>query len=612
MSREISGLKHSNSTLSLNTLPMWDSSDPDRHPPPLPLNPDPQILSGSPTRSSQLYGPTRSRTVSPVRQTMKPVTLNSPDNDHIADVLHLLSKIQDTLKDVDATSKLSDATIRKSEKDVDSLLRRSKDNAVDLVSLRDKLYSSEIFLSHQLQDIHDIVSKENATDSTVTGAKGSLSMRELLNFNRSQLDALQALNDALSKSTQLSSEKLDFLTTQLESIEKTQLKNADKEQDVNVQTISMLHDLRRLLALEDKSDVILHEIRNHERVTDGYTKDLKESFQKTQEMLAALSRSTLDDKDAIASQIRNVNASIESLRDQTQVNPDTAIADVIRSSQAQVTEILGRLQLDVKSRIQSVLSSLESNERAVVAIEDLKSFIATRSDSSLESTIHEHEKLDQILKDIGVLSSNMAPLSLLPEIHSSFLESATQFNTYIIGEHSKLMSEVETLRQEKLNLVSELSALESVVATRSEQLEILEKRAENFQLRLTEHILQKSLKGAVAIEGRQSFQKSVRSTLDVLSEAPGPYEANLANITNSTSAYAGHIRETGAHEFSIISDASSTDASRSVSGGSTSRRVSWSKKIGTMFSSGKENELFIPKRGGARKVGKGRSVSERL
>ncbi|KAK9484143.1 hypothetical protein V1527DRAFT_470878 [Lipomyces starkeyi] len=632
MSREISGLKHSNSTLSLNTLPMWDSSDPDRHPPPLPLNPDPQILSGSPTRSSQLYGSTRSRTVSPVRQTMKPVTLNSPLNDHIAEILHLLSKIHDTLKDVDETSKLSDATIRKSEKDVDSLLRRSKDNAVDLVSLRDKIYSSEIFLSHQLQDIHDIMSKGNATDSnsTATGAisagylakvdelkglwdKGSLSMSELLNFNRSQLDALQALSDALSKSTQLSSEKLDCLKTQLEGIRKTQVENTDKEKDANVQTINVLHDLRRLLNLEDKSDVILREIRKHERVTDGYTKDLKESFQKTQEMLTALSRSTWEDKDAIANQMHNVNAIIASLRDQTQLKHDTAIADVVRSSQAQVTEVLGRLQLDVKSRIQSVLSSLESNDRTVAAIEDLKLFIATRSDSSLESTIHEHEKLDQILKDIGVLSSNMAPLSLLPEIHASFLESATQFNTYIIGEHSKLMSEVETLRQEKLNLVSELSALESVVATRSEQLEILEKRAENFQLRLTEHILQKSLKGTVAIEGRQSFQKSARSTLDVLTEAPGPYEANLANITNSASAYAGHsICENGAHEVSIISDASSIDASRSVSGGSTSRRVSWSKKIGTMFSSGKENELVIPKRGGARKVGKGRSVSERL
>ncbi|KAK9373180.1 uncharacterized protein V1513DRAFT_450065 [Lipomyces chichibuensis] len=625
MSREISGLKHSNSTLSLNTLPMWDSSDPDRHPPPLPLNPDPQILSGSPTRSSQLYGPTRSRTVSPVRQTMKPVTLNASGNDHSAEILHLLSKIHDTLKEVDATSKLSDATIRKSEKDVDSLLRRSKDNAVDLVSLRDKIYSTEIFLSHQLQDIHDIMSKGDATDSnsTVTGAisagyldelkkqrgKGSLSMNELLNFNRSQLDAIQSLNDAMSKSTQLSSEKLDCLKTQLDSIQETQVENTDEEKDSKV-----LHDLRRLLKLEDKSDAILCEIRKRERVTDGYIKDLKESFQQTQEMLTALSRSTMDDKNAIANQMHNVNATIASFRDQTQPKHDTAIADVIRSSQAQVTEILGRLQLDVKSRMQSVLSSLESNDRTVAAVEDLKSFIATRSDSSLESTIHEHEKLDQILKDIGALSSNMAPLSLLPEIHASFLESATQFNRYIIGEHSKLMSEVETLRQEKLDLVSELSALESVVATRSEQLEILEKRAENFQLRLTEHILQKSLKGAtVTIEGRQSFQKSARPTLDVLSEAPGPYEANLANITNSSSVYTGHaIRENGAHEVSIISDASSIDASRSVSGGSARRRMSWSKKIGTMFSSGKENELVIPKRGGARKVGTGRSVSERL
>ncbi|KAJ8097582.1 hypothetical protein POJ06DRAFT_34854 [Lipomyces tetrasporus] len=629
MSRPVPGLKHSNSTLSLNTLPMWDSSDPDRHPPPLPLNPDSPNLSGSPTRNSQLYGSTRSRTVSPVRQTMKPaMPLNPPGSDF--EILQILSKIQDMLKDVDSTSKLSDATIRKAEKDVDSLLRRSKDNAVDLVSLRDKIYSSEILLSHQLQDIHDILSKEKhpASDNSVTVAicadylakidelkallyKESTLVRGLLNSNSgSQADSLQSLNDSLSFSNNQLFAKLDSLMAQLRNIEKTHVEYADQERDINIKTISALNELQQLITKDDKAEQILTEIRKSGRVADGNTKYLMESCQTIQELLNALSRSALDDKDVMAAQMHTVNTNITCLRDHMVQKHDAAPADVIRSSQEQVSEALATFQGGVTSSLQTVLSSLEP-ERIITAIEDLKSFIATRSDSSLESTIHEHEKLDQILKDIGILSSTLAPLSLLPEVHTSFLESATQFNSYIIGENSNLMDEVETLRQEKLRLVSEVSALESVVATRSEQLAKLEERAEKFQQRLTDHIFQKSLKGAVAIEGRESVHKSSRSTLDVLTESPGP-ESNLANITNSVSVYAGHATPEDRVQELSISDASSFDASRSLSGGSANRRVSWSKKIGTMFGSGKENELFIPKRGGARKAGKGRSVSERL
>ncbi|KAK9319938.1 hypothetical protein V1517DRAFT_330934 [Lipomyces orientalis] len=629
MSRPSPGLKHSNSTLSLSTLPMWDSSDPDRHPPPLPLNPDSPILSGSPTRNSQLYGSTRSRSVSPVKQAMKPVMpLNPPGRDF--EILQILSKVQDMLKDVDSTSKLSDSTIRKAEKGVDSLLRRSKDNAVDLVSLRDKIYSSEILLSHQLQDIHEILSQEKhaASDNSATMAicadylakiddlkallyKESSSMRVLLNSNSgSHADSLQSLNDTLSLSNNQLFEKLDSLMAQLRSIEKTHVEYADQERDINTKTISALHELRQLLTKEDKAGQILTEIRKRERVADRSTKDLMESFQTIQELLNALSRSSLGDKDAMAAQMHTVNANIAGLRDQMLQKHDATTADVIRSSQEQVTEALATFQGGVTSSVQTVLSSLEP-ERIVTAIEDLKSFITTRSDSSLESTIHEHEKLDQILKDIGVLSSTMAPLSLLPEVHTSFLESATQFNTYIIGENSKLMGEVETLRQEKLQLVSEVSALDAAVATRSEQLTKLEERAEKFQQRLTDHIFQKSLKGAAMIEGRESGHKSSRSTLDVLTESPGP-ESNLANITNSASVYVGQATPEDPVQEVSISDASSLDASRSLSGGFANRRLSWSKKIGTMFSSGKENELFIPKRGGARKAGKGRSVSERL
>ncbi|KAK9366338.1 hypothetical protein V1509DRAFT_630050 [Lipomyces kononenkoae] len=624
MSREVPRLKHSNSIFSLNTLPMWDSSDPDRHPPPLPLNPDAQVLSSSPTRNSRLYGATRSGSVSPVRQTMKSITLSSLGDDHNAEIVDILNNIQDSLKEVNTTSKAADATIRKSGKDVDSLLRRSKDNAVDLVSLRDKIYSSEILLSHQLQDIHDILSKAKAisSDSIVTPAissdyiakvdalkeswdKGILSMRGLL-------EALPALNDNLSMSARRSSEKLDCLNTRLESIDRTLLENTSKENDAKDEIVRVLNDLGRLLTLVDKSETILSEIRKHELVRDGYTKDLRESFQEIQKMFAAMSRSALEGKDVIVTQMQKINASIVSLRDETQQKSDSAIEDVIRSSQKQVIDMLERFQVDSKSRYDSALSSLASNDKNSVAMEDLKSLIAARSDSTLESTIHQHEKLDQILKDIDVLSSNLTPLSLLPEVHASFLELATKFNASVTGEHSKLISEVESLRQQKLNLVSEISALDAVVKTRSEQLDMLEKRAENFQQRLTEHIFQKSLKGAPVIEGRKSFQTSARSQLDVLTEAPGSIEMNLVNITNAMSVYGEQdMRANAAHEMSIISDASSVDVSRSSSSGSTNRRVSWSKKIGTMFSSGKENELFIPKRGG-RTGGKGRSISERL
>ncbi|KAK9466948.1 hypothetical protein V1512DRAFT_207547 [Lipomyces arxii] len=619
-------LKHSNSSTSLNTIsnvPMWDSSDMNRLPPPLPPHPDSPVSNPSPTRPSQIFGSLRSRTGSPVRPSLKPA-MTTPEQTQHGETMQLLLKILDVLKDVDTTSKQSEITVRSAEKQVDSLFRRSKDNAVDLVSLRDKIYSSEILLSHQLQDIHDMLLTVINTPKSAAQAiahseeyKAQIQrLQQLIEANEiaslaATLESglskhhtgLDSLNNLILESDTSTAERLDVLLKHVQSLDQ-QLKNgvAKYEPDLE-QAMSELTEIKKLIKQQGGSNEVIRAINEHQSAIALENKDSQMVAVNVEALLAAIKQSQIRTQESISKQTESMNRKISSLHDGMLESNKLMSENSEQKSSGQLSTFLAQINLQLDACVKSLASNKSSDTNVLTAFKELQTLIITRSDSSFESTIQEHEKLDQIMKNIGELSSNISPLSVLPEIHASFMESSSQLNSYLGSAHSGLMAEVDSLRQEKMKLTADLSALESVVKSRTEQLERLEERANKFQQKLVDHVLQKPTKQSMGLSDQSKqynilYQKSKKPSLEILDESASGDEPNLTNVTNAKS-------------YGALTRNISTDTSRSMSGTSTgNRRISWSKKIGTMFSVGKENDLVIPKRGVSRKGE--RSFSERL
>ncbi|KAK9480228.1 hypothetical protein V1514DRAFT_289611 [Lipomyces japonicus] len=614
MSRGTPILKHSNSSTSINTLPMWDSSDPDRHPPPLPLNPDSPVRSINTSKAREFFsGSGRSRSSSPVKQTISQIQPSSISYENTSDntskdVILFLRRIFDLAKDTDATLKSADTSIHKTEHGLDSLLRRSKDNAVDLVSLRDKIYSSEILLSHQLQEVQDTLTK--ALDNTPLRAIGEssihtenfkdiinpiiVSFKELIDATNSNEIRLGLLVEAVTAIKEQSSKDIDTLSLILKEVQSAQASTIKSESNI-LGAFSVLQQS----ATKPDFDVSKKDLQSLQASVDAYDAkftsavaqieaELKNTLLESSSDKTKLYHNVIDQFSKLSPEFISLKSAIED----NGVLVSKQLADLSNKNSELLIDKLDRNNSDALSSVS------ESFKNVIISIEELKGFFSTRSDSSLESTLHEHEKLDQILKDLSSLSKNIESLSVLPEIHAHFIESTSNFISNSNNEKSTVQLEIDKLREEKSKLQKEVSGLESALTIRTEQFESLESRAEKFQQRLLQHVMEGPRSSGSSAHSA-AYNKLTRQTLAILNEsAVEPSNRSISSITNS--AYTKNDEGSAR----VILSTSPTHA----------RRTSWSKKIGTMFSAGagKENELYVPKRGGFKRLGKGRSVSERL
>ncbi|CAN6633938.1 hypothetical protein TRVA0_014S01574 [Trichomonascus vanleenenianus] len=172
-------LKKTESTISLREkkFPFWDSSDPNRNPPPMPINPEPSL------RTTPQLSPTKSNN-SPTRM-FHSRTLSSLGDDHMLELL-------DLSKELKAQTQSVEVAVKEALIEFGALAHRSRDNAVALSDLRDRAKRTE----------------EN-TAETESFLKESINhIASALDTHKESQRALSTVVDALLDSTKDVSRKL--------------------------------------------------------------------------------------------------------------------------------------------------------------------------------------------------------------------------------------------------------------------------------------------------------------------------------------------------------------------------------------------------------------------
>ncbi|KAK9457209.1 hypothetical protein V1511DRAFT_456153 [Dipodascopsis uninucleata] len=639
MSRPSPSLKHSNSTVSLKPVPMWDSSDPDRHPPPLPLNPDSPKLQQVPSRVTSIFGP-RSRPSSPTKgfnSNILPSSL-SQTNMYNQEIVLKLSEIHEIVQQIDQVSRSSEQVIRKAENEVESLFKRSKDNANDLISLKDRIIQTEDILAGQVQKILEALTSaiNNIGNSTTYNdidaedlkslvALENTEVRDMMNKGNDKIEnalksqrenlvtPLQSMVELLSNFKDDSSSKLVSLLSALEEVNRSRQISSKAEESI-MECIQSLES--KTFRDTDKSvDRVMTTLKNVVDVINTNGQKTLDMASNLAEMIKSLAKEDTETDQKIIGKIDKLSADIHGMRENLEAqNGVDIIEKIIRSTQKDTIQGLADVELVLSQRTDSIMAALKTGSDIFNNIDDLRSTLNQANHSSHETTILQHEKLDIIMKEMHKISEKLAPLSTLTSVNQYVTEGNQQAVQSLLSRQEKIMNEIDTLREQKSELASEIAVMESVLKTRTEQFTKLEERAERFQQKLSEHVLSRSP------VRKYSVQKPSRSTLDILTEnSNGMRNTNPDSVNNSpvTLRVQNGVRESSESIISgCISQATvdpfTSDSSSIHNSPNSNRRTSWSRKLGTMFGSGKENELYIPKRGGMKKPGKGRSFSERL
>lgn len=479
-----------------------------------------------------------------MRPTLRPISQGYGGFDSVqaTDILLLVSKIQEQLKDIDATIKSSDYTIRKAEKEVESLLRRSKDNAGDLVSLREKVLNTEHILNNQLSGIVDAVSvspksvaqdikkylrddlkggdwarynqQVKSLEDTVDNLFNSIGKLSVNLENQNQ--AIKGIktdgsdNQSLSLVQSHIGEMQRLMGGQSESLNKILLacSAASETTSENLKQDELSDLLPALKSVEASNSRNFQEMKDRDKrlwdiscqLRDLMTKNLPDQMQKLagdKEEVFEMLKNISGTQTAVAESLTKIDVSensplFESVNSRLN-HIDERMTDTGNAILSSVQSLLQDHVSLVESKVQSVdLFQTESTQKLsalTATLEDIKTTTISSSESITQNSPQLYSKLDSVADDIKTLSANLQPLSLLPDIYSNFMETAARSTTYLPDEQARLTGEIEDLRQEKARMAQELALLEATVTSRTKELDLLEKRAHNFQQKLNENLL---------------------------------------------------------------------------------------------------------------------------
>lgn len=107
---------------------MWDSSDPTRAPPPMPLYPDSPTLNTVPLGTGPVSGSPFKITSSPIKQSFASRNYSSINEDRLMEIL-------EASRDIKVQNQMVEATVKDAMSEFGSLIHRSKDNGSTLSSL---------------------------------------------------------------------------------------------------------------------------------------------------------------------------------------------------------------------------------------------------------------------------------------------------------------------------------------------------------------------------------------------------------------------------------------------------------------------------------------------
>uniref|UniRef100_A0A060SYG8 ARAD1C01078p n=1 Tax=Blastobotrys adeninivorans TaxID=409370 RepID=A0A060SYG8_BLAAD len=534
-------------------VPFWDSSDPGRNPPPMPLHPDSPNLNSTPTSNM------RSGTGSPIKSSFHSRTLSSfaasTDDSRITELLELS-------RDLKSQTNTVESSVRDALYEFGGLADRSRDNAVALAELRDQVYSTKTTVTSTDTSIKDNLVKlqsslegqkesqralTTVTDALLDSTKSiqkqiqtyDAQVRELVRtsddmtltqavsqitthfdkHNQSLIHILESIKHGLH-STPSHSDDFKTLITKVDTLSNS-LPKSDNNKELQ-SIASKIDDLARrdgeIKSLSAKVDSMADRkgLESISRNLDGLAQGLPK-HDDIQTILSMLKSSSADNFGPILETMNTLSGSFAKSDEHHQKlvsELSTKLDDLSQSlskgqpADKDVKDILSKLdelsQSAPNKDIQRILSKLDSDQ-------DTKSILSKLDELSQAAPNKEIQKILSKLdsnEDIKGVSSKLDELSkAMPNKDIQLLLSKLDSNEHIKGLSSKLDELTQSLPNKDIQLLH--SKLDSNTDTKS----ILSKLDE-----LSQSLPNKDIELMLSKLDSNETKEDVRSILSKLDE----------------------------------------------------------------------------------------------
>jgi chromosome segregation ATPase len=464
---------------------MWDSNDPMRNPPPLPLSP--QMLRS--TKNS----PTKASNGSPIGK----FHLSPVDAGEIEFQLQKLVESQGSIKGL---LQSIDTSVKHTQIDLESLNDRSSNNNSRLKDLLESVASSSDSENQIMQEkIHEIFTKslEPVTNklSGIDNIRSEIISKLLeLHNNPSEepdkvIQELSAVKDQLSAlaSNQSSREDIKQLKEAIKDMNHDELRGVITANQEEVK--ATLKGLLRAVEDFDTRKIIESMKESHESHESLHSKvesiqEALENTRSTQVLQEFLTQKLNDLSQCMEVQQESSNKNIENLLNKLDRNTDVEpikkfmsheLSNLIPDLSSHIETVLGQFLLSNKTLVEEKTSGIE------VALQKMKTLVESKQDellqsigdvnSNIVSSIGENlkitlEKKDLELslkdKEIADLKEQISEMQAKLSIQESILELSQQ--------HTKLTTRLECLKETYSNRYNDLKQLNKEYEEISEKL----------------------------------------------------------------------------------------------------------------------------------------------
>lgn len=564
-------------SLRENSVPMWDSSDPSRAPPALPLMPGSPSLNAVSTGNGPVSGSPFKISSGPIKQSFSSRNYSSINEERLSEILELS-------RDIKAQNLTVEAAVREALDELNDLARPSNDSSSQLGPLieaientrasTDKTESlvrenvssvlSSLDVQHEAHQNLTTVTQallEKAKDHASILAQQEAHLKKLLDFSESQTDLIQASTVSKSDLDHVAGAKTSQILEEFSQFSETM--NAQQHQ-----TITILKNLKDYFDNSaNEFDRFQSQVSNVVRDTVNKStteicKDLKTSHDKSLVQLkvldenlmkvqtslqasiakainnaATISRAEVPTHDHLIPDIVTRLTAFEENYNSLQNKNTSSIVENLAEQSKDVNEISKQITVQTKSidTLSEKFSTHSSNvdgfsEKVLSQTQDLSTLIKKVSDQ-IESSSSSHDSiatsLDASLQDI---SSGLTTLATNEDV-SNVIFKVEEFAQSIGAHYQSLLQSAET-RVNNAEKRAQAAEEEALIKASS-----IEQKVEDFRARCQELEKTAAIQSSKIEATEAAYEKEVaahaksESKLEAMDARCQELETNLAAQT---------------------------------------------------------------------------------
>lgn len=530
---------------------MWDSSDPTRAPPPMPLYPDSPTLNTVPLGTGPVSGSPFKITSSPIKQSFASRNYSSINEDRLMEIL-------EASRDIKVQNQMVEATVKDAMSEFGSLIHRSKDNGSTLSSLislientRESVDKTGIVVKDKFPMIISSLDTQREAQRSLTTVADVL-LEQVRDFGRrmqlqeSNIKKLLQLNDTQEENSQgVTKEEMDRVVGRTSS--KVLEEFGQFSETIGAQQQQTINLLMNLKEYFDKSgtdfDNLYTQIATMVReeamgASNELGKTIKKSADKTSEQLDNLDTDLRKVQDSLQASIAKAINNAATLSQPETPTHDYMIPEIM--SKLVVWEQQNKLQHDKakgellerlgaefqgaaetsKTDINQVLQRVDdlvSAQTTIASTEQVKNIVSKLDDlaQSLET------QYQQRLQQADARVAEAADKAEKVESESRALISETERRAGKIESESLIRvaeaeKKVATIESESRSLVAEAEKKAAQVETESRaQVAEAEKKVADMEARLKEMESKMKQQEHVHVQAKQAADLDAKNLIMV-------------------------------------------------------------------------------------------------